>query len=239
MLHNGRILVGLNGDNADEQVIRYAAMVVRFGLTGDELDDQRALQRVHSVHGAATATTKRTAATWPAGSRRQAVTTLPEIRFVSLLANREVATPSPRSVLTARVGRHFKSLPLPVQISIDLLKGRPLERLPLLAHDFDCELLLLDEAVGTNRRRARVAVAAPCSVWLVPPGWAAVLRRILVPIDFTARAAIGMRTAIELARCFRPAKCLAVYVEPQQSRFARDAIGPAAGANLMMSSRRS
>lgn len=227
MLHNGRILVGLNGDNADAHVIRYAAMVARLGRTGDELSDQYALQHVHSLNGVATPTPTRTTATRPSSSRRQAVASLPEIRFVSLLVNKEVASLSPRSVLTARVERHFKSLSRPVQTSIDLLKGRPLERLPSLAHDFDCELLLLDEAVGTHRSRARVAVAAPCPVWFVPPGWAPVLRRILVPIDFTTRAAVSLHTAIGVARCFRPAKCLAVYVEPQQSRFTGDAIGPA------------
>jgi nucleotide-binding universal stress UspA family protein len=226
MLKCGRILVGLNGDASDEYVIRYAAMVARLGRSGEECSDRPTFQHVRSLTDAIITTTAPSTTARSTSSRRKAMKSLPEIRFVSLLANKDYANASPRNILTAHVERHFQSLPRPVQTSIDLLKGRPLERLPSLAYDFDCELLLLDEAVGTNSHRARLVVAAPCPVWLVPPGWAPVLRRILVPIDFTTRAAVSMRTAIELARCFRPAKCLAVYVEPQQSRFAGDGIGP-------------
>jgi nucleotide-binding universal stress UspA family protein len=150
-----------------------------------------------------------------------------EIRFVSLLSHSDVSDPSPRAALTAKVQRHFAALPQFGPINVDLLKGRPLERLAALAADFDADVLLLDNAADSRRRCARLAVAAPCAVWLVPPTWAPVLRRILVPIDFSYRAAHSLQVAIDLARRFPPAKCVALHVDSQNSRLGDDTIAPA------------
>jgi nucleotide-binding universal stress UspA family protein len=147
---------------------------------------------------------------------------LPEIRFVSLLTGREDVEPSCRASVATRVQHHFSAVPQCGMVNVDLLKGRPLNRLAALAADFDSDLLLLDVAADSRRKCARLAVEAPCAVWLVSTAWAPVLRRILVPIDFSYRAAASLQVAVELARRFRPAKCIALHVDQQVGRLTGD-----------------
>ena len=54
-----------------------------------------------------------------------------------------------------------------------------------------------------SRRRAlgrRLAMHAPCSVWVVPEGSPSHLRRILVPVDFSGNSADAVLVASALAR---------------------------------------
>src|SRR5262245_58683093 len=54
------------------------------------------------------------------------------------------------------------------------------------------DLILLGHRRESRGRRStarRLAMKAPCSIWLVPEGAAATLERILAPIDFSPRAA--------------------------------------------------
>jgi hypothetical protein len=67
-------------------------------------------------------------------------------------------------------------------------------------------------------------MAAPNSAWLVPEDWAPVLRRVLVPIDFSDRSAACLRAAIELARPFPRSKCLALHVYRHDTRLVDDAL---------------
>ena len=85
----------------------------------------------------------------------------------------------------------------------------------------------------SRRKSARLAVESPCPVWLVPRDFAPVLRQILVPIDFSTRSAACLRTAIELAERFRPAKCLALHVLPNRGRLGSDTIDPARERELL------
>jgi nucleotide-binding universal stress UspA family protein len=83
-----------------------------------------------------------------------------------------------------------------------------------------CELALGSEFTGavclrepeSPRQAARFALQAPHHVWLVPPATAPVVRRLLVPIDYSERSAAGLRVAIDLARRVPLAKCLTLHV---------------------------
>jgi nucleotide-binding universal stress UspA family protein len=111
-------------------------------------------------------------------------------------------------------------------VNVDVLKGRVLDRLGELAADFDTDFLLWEQLNDSRRNSGRFAVEAPCAVWLVPPDWAPVVRRILVPVDFSSRAAVSLRAAIDLARHFRPAKCIALHVDRCCARLNDDKRSP-------------
>jgi nucleotide-binding universal stress UspA family protein len=55
-------------------------------------------------------------------------------------------------------------------------------------------------------------MSAPCSVWLVPESCPAKLERILVPVDFSARAADAIDVATTLAAAAALEKCYALHV---------------------------
>jgi nucleotide-binding universal stress UspA family protein len=227
MLFAGRMLVGFGGQVPDDGLIRYAAMVARMYRPEELRLTCRPSHRGSSLALAAPAPIMRWQTHVRAGSQEPNEGALPEIRFVSLLGGRECIEPSYRASVAAQVQHHFAALPQSGMVNVDLLKGRPLERLAALATDFDSDLLLLDSAADSRRKCARLAALAPCAVWLVSATWAPVLRRILVPIDFSYRAAACLQTAVDLARRFRPAKCIALHVDQQDSRLTGDELSAA------------
>lgn len=64
------------------------------------------------------------------------------------------------------------------------------------------DLILLGHRRESRGRRStarRLAMKAPCSIWLVPEGAPATLSRILAPIDFSPRAADALQVATAVA----------------------------------------
>lgn len=71
----------------------------------------------------------------------------------------------------------------------------------------------VDALAVADQRLARDLVrAAPCSVWFVPERGRPRPRRLLVPVDFTLRAADCLRVAVTLARISGAAECVALHV---------------------------
>jgi nucleotide-binding universal stress UspA family protein len=65
---------------------------------------------------------------------------------------------------------------------------------------------------GDRRLGACLVREAGCSVWLVPERAPTPPRRILIPVDFSVRAADSLRVATALARLSGTAECLALHV---------------------------
>jgi nucleotide-binding universal stress UspA family protein len=66
----------------------------------------------------------------------------------------------------------------------------------------------------TPGRRAiarRLAMKAPCSVWMVPEGSPAAISRILAPLDFSDHSEDTLRVAVALAR-LSGAECVPLHV---------------------------
>jgi nucleotide-binding universal stress UspA family protein len=225
ILPNGRMLVGLNAATTDDQLMRYAAMVARASQPVEPTPGQAAAHYAPRRASPGGTGAVQTVTGRKPINRRFAVCRMPEIRFVAAQPSACGADEAIRAELADKVARHFHA-PQFSRTSFDLLKGRAFQRLPALAHDFASDLLLLDDSTGTRRQCAQLAVSAACPVWLLPAGWAPVLRRILVPVDFSTTAAANLRTAVELARHFQPAKIIALYCEPLRSRFGTDAVAP-------------
>jgi len=67
---------------------------------------------------------------------------------------------------------------------------------------FHADLLLVGSGRSRDDRRSlvrRLAMQAPCSVWMVPAGAAASIRRMLVPVDFSLRSADALTVATAIA----------------------------------------
>jgi nucleotide-binding universal stress UspA family protein len=62
------------------------------------------------------------------------------------------------------------------------------------------------------RQAAAVADQSRHHLWFVPPATAPVLRRLLVPVDYSEGSAASLRVAIDLARRVPRAKCLTLHV---------------------------
>jgi nucleotide-binding universal stress UspA family protein len=115
------------------------------------------------------------------------------------------------SELQAAVQQHSAGMPPSVQVSHDVLQGPLTDQLLSHVAEKHTDLLLLGHRVDSARRKPlarRLAMKAPCSVWMVPQHSKAALRRILVPVDFSEPAADSVRVATSLAALSRNSECL-------------------------------
>jgi nucleotide-binding universal stress UspA family protein len=144
-----------------------------------------------------------------------------EVRFVHVL-------PTPQPGLPAHehdgalqeseraVGDAFLNVPDNVKLYCDVLKGPLSDRLLGFAAEQEIDLILLghrpDHPPGRGSLVRRLAMQAPCSIWIVPHGSLLSLKHILVPVDFSEHAADAMRVAASMARLCGEAECLALHV---------------------------
>ena len=222
LLFKGRLLVAHFTAKPAVHLIRYASMVARVN---------------HSLRAETFAWPPTCAA--PPHSRavhtphefsQRTAAEAPEVRFVALLPPglRDAArNRSTRARFRGRVNKYFKDPSDNLAVGCDLLHGQSVRRLLSFAEEFDSGLILASKNGASRSKLERLAMQSPSSVWIVPSGWAPVLRRILVPIDFTDTAAATLQSAVSLARRFPRAKCLALHVDRDDTRFRGDTIQPA------------
>jgi nucleotide-binding universal stress UspA family protein len=103
--------------------------------------------------------------------------------------------------------------------SVECVKISAPGQLMDVATDGETDAVLVGESIGRSRvqtllRRAR------CSVWFVPEEAAPLVRRILVPVDFSVRAADCVRVATAIATFNAPANCTALHIYFNESVFA-------------------
>ena len=146
--------------------------------------------------------------------------TVNELRFVHVLpssGNPQAVPDHDRmlAALSAAVQPHFADVPATVQVSYDVLAGPLVDRLQTHIAERQVDQLLVGDQRGPAGRKSlvrRLAMKAPCSVWMVPEGSPPRIRRLLVPIDFSEPAADSLRAATSLARRLGHAECLALHV---------------------------
>jgi len=86
--------------------------------------------------------------------------------------------------------------------SIVPVRGDVLDELLALAAELKPDLLMLDEQFTTDKHRSlarRLAMKAPCSVWMRPANSPTLISNILVPVDFSKCSADALRTAAAIA----------------------------------------
>ena len=147
-----------------------------------------------------------------------------EVRFAHVLPPNPSAANDHDQALQeaeAAVKQHFGAVPPTCRVSCDVLKGPLIDRLLEYAAEQEVELLLVGRRPGPAGRHAlarRLAMKAPCSVWLVPDGAPATLERLLVPIDFSEPSADTLRVATSMARLSGHPMCLALHVYFNEAR---------------------
>jgi len=153
-------------------------------------------------------------------ARIAALGTAAEVRFVHVLpdGNESIADADReriRGELLALTQPHFATAGDRVRISCDVLAGPLVDQLLAHAAEHQVDVIFVGDRRGQSGRRAharRLAMKAPCSVWILPEQAPAGLRRILVPVDFSEHSADTMRVATALAKFGSQAQCLALHV---------------------------
>lgn len=197
-----RYLVALAGHESDVHLIRYTALVARAQTTAVE---RRACVPARMADG-------------PLGTTVQEELDLgadSEVRFVHVVPSglcKNEGSHGMRARLRKQVQESFADVSQRIPVTYDILRGCPEQRLAEVAAEFDSDAILVSQAVCTACRARRLAMSAPCPVWLVPPTWAPVIRNLLVPIDFSEQSLHGLRRAIDLARHSHCGTCLALHV---------------------------
>jgi nucleotide-binding universal stress UspA family protein len=149
--------------------------------------------------------------------------TINRVCFVHVLPDSRdtVAPTSPpccEEVLTElqnEVKAHFTNVSENVKVTCYVSHGPVLDRLLTHAADNHVDLLLVGQGREASGRRVlarRLAMKAPCSVWLIPSNVLPQLRRVLVPVDFSENAADAVQVAGSLTRHNNPAECLLLHV---------------------------
>jgi nucleotide-binding universal stress UspA family protein len=105
-----------------------------------------------------------------------------------------------------------------------LLQGVRLDALSQLVGEKQADLVLLGHRRARSGQRSlarRLAMVAPCSIWLAPEGTPAQLSSILVPTDFSEHSADALSTATEVAARRGLGECTAlhVYFDPSSVRY--------------------
>lgn len=146
--------------------------------------------------------------------------TASEVRFVHVLPSASEPANVPdhdRTLeeLRTAVRTHFTGVPADTQLYFDVLQGPLIDGMLTYAAEHAVDLLFLGHRRSHPGRWAlarRLAMKAPCSIWMVPENTPTTLRRILVPIDFSDHSADTMRVAASLAQLSNHIECLALHV---------------------------
>jgi len=106
----------------------------------------------------------------------------------------------------------------------DVVHGPRLDQLLAAAVRNRCDVIILGhrrERSGSRSLARRLAMVAPCSVWLVPEGSPATIDSILVPVDYSAHSADAMSAAAALAAARGLKQCTALHVffDPSTVRY--------------------
>jgi SulP family sulfate permease len=144
-----------------------------------------------------------------------------EIRFVHVLPRSGVNIDSTEhDVAQEAIERHvaecFLNAPDSVRLYCHVLKGPLVDRLLSFVAEQESDLILvghqLDQPAGGASLVRRLAMQAPCSVWIVPDGSRLRLEKLLVPIDFSEGAADALVVATSMARLAADTECMPLHV---------------------------
>jgi SulP family sulfate permease len=110
------------------------------------------------------------------------------------------------------VAQHFGAAGL---ADCRVVPGNRVDQLLETAVETGASLILVGHHSGLSGRRSlarRLAMKAPCSLWLAPQGAPARLERVLAAVDFSHHSANALHAATALARAAGLDECLALHV---------------------------
>jgi nucleotide-binding universal stress UspA family protein len=143
-----------------------------------------------------------------------------DVRFVHVLSRRPggartAVREQVSAELQAQVWAHFTGVPQTVRLHYDVLEGSLLPCLLALVAERQADIVCVGRGHDPRQPAAlarRLTREAPCSVWTVPENPPPSLSRILVPIDYSVRAADCLQVALSLARRSARTECLVLHV---------------------------
>ncbi|MGH9628721.1 MAG: universal stress protein [Bryobacteraceae bacterium] len=152
------------------------------------------------------------------GAAFQFVHVLPDALSLSLGAARDVRThEAALQSIRHRVYEHFRGL----TDACFVLNGSREDRLLEHSAESGSDAILLGHRRTRTGRRSlarRLAMKAPCSLWLVPEGSPAHITNVVVGVDFSTSSAEALRAAASLASRARMTGCSAVHVKHPEER---------------------
>lgn len=167
-----RLLVGLGLEAQDDTLLRYASLIARMAHS-------RHVVFAHAQHDTAAELAE------AASSQPGAPPPAPQ---------------PPQQALEEALHRHFDGGPQ-VEVQTEIREGVPLDLLLSLARAQETDLLLVGSRPHERGLLAEhLARKAPCSVLAVPQAAPPAIRRVLVPVDFSAHAADAVDVAAAFAR---------------------------------------
>jgi nucleotide-binding universal stress UspA family protein len=122
------------------------------------------------------------------------------------------STPTKLSELEESVASHFAAA---AAHDCRIASGHREDELLRLAMETSADMILLGHQPSHSSRRAlarRLAMKAPCSIWMVPNGSPADVRRILAAVDFSPASAEALVVATSIAQRRGLASCEALHV---------------------------
>jgi nucleotide-binding universal stress UspA family protein len=150
-----------------------------------------------------------------------------EARFAHVAADGNDPLPASelqtlRERLQAEVAAHF-SAAVPRR-EFDVVQGPRVDQLLSLSEQHRSDVIVLGHRRMRSGRRSlarRLALVAPCSVWLVPEGSPARVSSILVPVDFSShsRDALALATSLAAAQGLPHVLVLHVFFDPSTIRY--------------------
>jgi nucleotide-binding universal stress UspA family protein len=137
---------------------------------------------------------------------------LPDTASISLGRTRAVPTHAAAlQAIQERVRRYFPD----TTDSCRVLNGSPVDKLLQHAAEAHSDAILLGHRRARTGRRSlarRLAMKAPCSLWLVPEGSAPRMSNVLVGIDFSPSSAEALTSAAFLASRVGTMNCTAAHI---------------------------
>ncbi len=163
------LLVGLDLDDNDEVLVRYAELVSFMGSSS----------RVRFAH------------VYPGAAAFSEL-------YPEFLVSMQAASEELQGHLDALAADHFVGPPN-VEVLCTLAEGSSLPELLRLARQDDVDLVIVGKDQHGRTLAEKLARKAPCSVLVVPPEVPAVIERVLVPVDFSSHAGDAVDVAVGFA----------------------------------------
>ena len=161
-----RLLVGLNIDDQDSKLIRFASLVSRMA-------ESEQVTFVHVFRAPA-----------------DMVNIDPDHE-----ATLQTAVAELREDLERVVNLYFEGPP-EIEVRCELIEGAPLTELLQMARMQDTDLILVGKDRYGGTLAEKLARKAPCSVLIIPPNTRPSINKVLVPVDFSDHATEAMEVAV-------------------------------------------
>lgn len=124
----------------------------------------------------------------------------------------------------SRVAGLFVDIPAGITFECRVVTGVRVDALIDFVLQNRCDLALLGHRKSRSGQRSlarRLAMIAPCSVWMVPEGAPVSIRNIISPVDFSEHSGDSLEAAASIARAAGLTECLAAHVffDPSSIRY--------------------